>query len=111
MPAHGVEASLCIPLLKPGDIRFRWDLAGGALMDTGCYTINIVRFLAGGFAGTEDSVPAVLSARAWKLNADVDRAMEAGLRFPNGVTARIRCSLLSSRLVSRPNNCVSLLMP
>ncbi|MGH0038347.1 MAG: Gfo/Idh/MocA family protein [Myxococcota bacterium] len=94
-----VEARLCVPMLKPGDIRFRWDLAGGALMDTGCYTVNIVRTLAG--AGEADAGdPEVLSARAWKLSPDVDRAMEAGLRFPNGVTARIQCSLLSGWLLS-----------
>jgi predicted dehydrogenase len=94
-----VEARLCLPLLKPGDIRFRWDLAGGALMDTGCYTVNIVRFLASGGVG-DAGIPEVLSARAWKLSPDVDRAMEAGLRFPNGVTARIQCSLLSGWVLS-----------
>jgi len=93
-----VEASFCFPMLKPGDIRFRWDLAGGALMDAGCYAVNIVRFLAGG--GSGGSVPEVLSARAWKLSPDVDRAMEAGLRFPNGPTGRIQCSLLSARLLA-----------
>ncbi len=95
-----VEASFCFPLLKPGDIRFRWDLAGGALMDTGCYAINIVRFLAGAHTEPGENEPEVLSARARKLDTDVDRAMEAGLRFANGVTARIRCSLLSARVLS-----------
>ena len=37
------EASVCFPLLKRGDIRFRRDLAGGALMDAGCYAVNFVR--------------------------------------------------------------------
>lgn len=87
-----VEASLCIPMLKPGDIRFRWDLAGGALMDTGSYTVNMVRFLA-------SSEPEVLSARAKLSSPNVDRAMDASLRFPDGVTGRIQCSLLSSALL------------
>src|SRR3990172_164939 len=42
-----VEASMCIPLILPGDIRYRLDLAGGALMDAGCYAVSGVRFLAG----------------------------------------------------------------
>ncbi len=87
-----VEACLCIPLWKPGDIRFDLGLGGGALMDTGCYTVNIVRFLAGG-------EPEVLSARASLLRPDVDRAMEAALRFDSGATGRISCSLLSARVL------------
>ena len=42
-----IETHFCIPLWIPGDIRFRLDLAGGATMDTGCYAISILRFLAG----------------------------------------------------------------
>jgi len=83
-----VEASLCIPLWIPGDIRFRLDLAGGATMDTGCYAISMVRFLGAG-------EPEVVAARARLLSPGVDRCMEADLRFPNGATGRIRCSLLS----------------
>ena len=30
-----------IPLLSPGDIRYRLELAGGATMDVGCYAISI----------------------------------------------------------------------
>jgi predicted dehydrogenase len=42
-----VEARFCVPLVLPGDIRFRRELAGGATMDTGCYAVHIVRTLAG----------------------------------------------------------------
>src|SRR5205823_10308096 len=40
-----IDAAMCFPLFKRGDIRWRWDLAGGALMDAGCYPIHIVRSL------------------------------------------------------------------
>src|SRR5438105_113974 len=40
-----VEVIFCIPFLLPGDIRYRLDLAGGATMDVGSYTVSIVRFL------------------------------------------------------------------
>ncbi|MEE8580803.1 MAG: Gfo/Idh/MocA family oxidoreductase [Myxococcota bacterium] len=87
-----VEAHLCIPLLLPGDIRFQYELAGGALMDTGCYAINMVRFMAG-------SEPEVTGARARLASPRVDRYMEANFRFADGVTGRITCSLLSSVLL------------
>ena len=88
-----VEASLCIPFLLPGDIRYRLDLAGGATMDTGCYTVSVVRHLAG-------AEPEVLSARAKLSSPDVDRYMQADLRFPGGATGRVTCSLFSAKLLS-----------
>jgi len=87
-----VEASLCIPLPIPGDIRYRLDLAGGATMDTGCYVVSIVRFLAG-------EEPEVLAAESRLSSPGVDRWMRAELRFPSGVTGRITCSLFSSQLL------------
>jgi predicted dehydrogenase len=87
-----LEASLCVPILRRGDIRYRFDLAGGATMDMGCYVINIVRWLA-------ESEPTVVSAEARLSSADVDRWMRAELRFADGRTARITCALLSSALL------------
>ncbi len=87
-----VEASLCFPMLIPGDIRFRYDLAGGATMDTGCYTISMVRHLAG-------AEPEVVSAEARLSSPEVDRWMRADLRFPDGRSGRITCSLFSSTLL------------
>ncbi len=87
-----VEAHLCIPLLRPGDIRFKLDLAGGATMDVGCYTINIVRFLAG-------AEPEVVRAAARLSSPGVDRYMEADLRFADGRTGGMTCSLLSAVLL------------
>ena len=87
-----LEAHFCIPLPLPNDIRYRKDLAGGALMDTGCYTVSVLRHLAG-------AEPAVESARGWWTRGGVDRAMEASLRFPDGRTARLTCSLFSAWLL------------
>jgi predicted dehydrogenase len=87
-----LEAHLCFPLLIPGDIRWRADLAGGALMDAGCYTVHFVRHLAG-------AEPVVESAFARWTSGGVDRWMEARLRFADGRTARLTCSLLSTWLL------------
>ncbi len=88
-----VEASMCIPLPLLNDIRYQFDLAGGAVRDVGCYAISMVRHLSG-------EEPTVTSARATVLRRDVDRAMSAELAFPSGAVGRIRCSLLSRRLLS-----------
>ncbi len=87
-----VEASMCIPFLLPGDIRYRYELGGGATMDTGCYTVSIVRHLAG-------EEPEVVHADARLSSPRVDRCMRAELRFPSGASGRITCSLFSRRLL------------
>ncbi len=87
-----LEAHLCFPLPFPGDIRYRYDLGGGATMDAGCYPINMLRFLAG-------AEPEVVHARAKLMTRDVDRWMRAEFRFPDGHTGRITCSLWSTSLL------------
>ncbi len=88
-----VEASMCIPLPLPGDIRYRFDLGGGATMDTGCYAINLVRFLA-------EAEPSVESAEVRRSSPDVDRWMRAELRFDDGRSGRVECSLFSAKLLA-----------
>jgi predicted dehydrogenase len=88
-----VEASFCFPLPFFSDIRYSWELAGGAMMDAGCYAVNMVRWLAG-------AEPEVVSAEARLARAKVDRYMTAELRFSDGRTGRITASMLSSKLLS-----------
>ena len=83
-----VEARFVIPILKRDDIRWRRDLAGGALMDAGCYAMSMVRHVA-------SAEPAVRRAEARWTRGGVDRWMQADLAFPDGVTGRLTCSLLS----------------
>ncbi len=87
-----IEASLCFPLLSRNDIRYNLSLAGGATMDAGSYTINVLRFLAG-------EEPEVVQATAKLASPGVDRRMDADMRFPNGITGHITASLLSSTLL------------
>lgn len=87
-----IEASLCFPLPRFSDIRYRYDLAGGALMDAGCYAVHVVRLLGG-------EEPEVRWARAKLHDRLVDRAMTAELAFPSGHTARITASMWSSSLL------------
>src|SRR2546428_743677 len=76
----------------PNDSRWGKDLAGGALMGPGCYTVSVLRHLAG-------AEPEVVSAQGWWTRGGVDRAMEARLRFSDGRTARLTCSLFSAWLL------------
>ena len=91
-PLRHVEASACAPIPRFSDIRYRFDLAGGALMDIGCYAVHMVRTLAG-------AEPEVVAAKAKLHGADIDRAMRAQLLFPGDVTGRIVGSLWSSDLL------------
>ena len=81
-----VEAQFCIYLPGRKDIRFWYETAGGALMDTGCYAVNVCRFLI----GTE---PTVKTATACLLKPDVDSGISAELEFANGITASVATSL------------------
>jgi len=86
-----VEARFCFLLPSPSNIRFNYDLAGGALMDAGCYPVSLVRFLL-------NAEPAVVNAKAKLLKPDIDSRMEADLKFPDDVRAHVVCDMLSPRL-------------
>ncbi|GLY44444.1 oxidoreductase [Amycolatopsis sp. NBRC 101858] len=85
-----VETALCFPLPKFSDIRYDYDLAGGATMDAGCYAVHMARTFGGG------ETPSVVSASAKLRSPRVDRAMTAELRYPSGHTGRVECSMWSS---------------
>lgn len=87
-----VEAVMCTTLRRFRDIRYRYDLAGGALMDVGCYAIHLIRTLTG-------QEPAVTRARTWQLGPQIDRRAEIDFRFPQGQTGHILCSLWSRTLL------------
>jgi predicted dehydrogenase len=87
-----VETELSFPLPRFSDIRYSFALAGGALMDAGCYAVHCLRTLGPG-------EPTVVSAEAKLHSSTVDRAMTAEVRFDGGATGRVRCSMWSSRLL------------
>ncbi|MGH3436192.1 MAG: Gfo/Idh/MocA family protein [Sciscionella sp.] len=90
-----VEAAVCFPLFRRSDIRFDPALAGGAVMDAGCYAVHLARLL-----GLSDIAgePKVVAAKAKLRSPAVDRAMSAELVFPGEYQARVRCSLWSAEL-------------
>lgn len=70
----------------PTDIRFDWGLSGGALMDLGCYPLNMICYFSG-------QIPRVTRAQARVGPPGIDVTMEAELEFGRGTTARISCSM------------------
>jgi len=95
-PVTRVEANMCFPLPAFNDIRYQYDLAGGALMDAGCYALHVLRHAVPG-----NGEPVVTAARAKLLSKDrrVDRAMTVEVRYPGGASGRARASMWSSTLL------------
>jgi predicted dehydrogenase len=88
-----IQTWMCIPLLLPKDIRWQLGLAGGALMDVGCYALHQLRT----YAAAE---PQVVTAEAKLRSPGVDRYLTAMLRFDDGRTGHITASMASPRLLS-----------
>jgi len=80
---RSVAATFQFPLRdRPDDIRLNPELAGGSLMDVGCYAVSAARLFCGeptaAYATTTDT-----------REAGVDTAITGVLEFPDGVTARV----------------------
>ena len=87
-----MDAWFCFPLLPANNVRWDYQLAGGALMDAGCYPIHLLRTLAG-------AEPEVSSATAKTRRDAVDRLLQAELAFPGGCTGSITASMLSGQVL------------
>ena len=86
-----IDVEFCFLLPSTNNIRFKYELAGGALMDCGCYPISLIRFLA-------DAEPTVDRAKARLLAPQVDHEMTVDLSFADGRTAHLECDMLSPKL-------------
>jgi predicted dehydrogenase len=68
------------------DIRWQLALAGGALMDLGCYPVHLLRSVLG-------EEPEVLAATAGQADPGVDAVMDISLEFAAGVAGRVLTSM------------------
>lgn len=87
-----VEALIAMPPPDDGDPRWSFDLAGGALMDLGCYGLHAHRHLGRWAGGEPELVDAVAAERPGAPG--VDEWLEAELRFPSGATGSVRASMI-----------------
>lgn len=94
-----VETVMEMPAPDDSDLRWQFDLAGGALMDLGCYSLHTHRELAR-FAG---GPPRVVSARAGERagHPGVDEWLTADLAFPSGATGTASCHMAADAFVMR----------
>ena len=88
---RAVEVDMLMPAPDDADPRWSYDLAGGAVMDLGCYSLHAHRALAEWTGGPPRLVAARAGERAGRPG--VDEWLDADLEFPNGVTGRARCHM------------------
>ena len=84
-----VETRMRMPAPPPDDVRWSLPLAGGALMDLGCYAVHTLLMIAPSLGGT----PVLVDARAGERSPGVDEWADATYRFPGGAEGRIHCHI------------------
>ncbi len=83
-----IRATFSFVLDDPADIRLRADLAGGSLMDVGCYCVSGARLLAG-------EEPDLAFGLATIGPSGVDLRFSGLLHFPSGAVAELTSGLTS----------------
>jgi D-xylose 1-dehydrogenase (NADP+, D-xylono-1,5-lactone-forming) len=86
---RAIRSVFTFRLTKPENIRLNAALAGGSLMDVGCYCVNISRTVAG--------EPVEAQAFATFGPSGVDVQLAGSLRFENGVVAQVESALTIER--------------
>ena len=79
-----VESSLLIPRPDESDLRLKFDLAGGSMMDVGCYALHSQRMISQLIA---DGEPTIVKAEANAADGKIDTKLYMQLKYPNGVAA------------------------
>ena len=85
-----IRSAFTFRLRNPDNIRLDPELGGGALMDVGCYCVNVSRTLVG-------EEPQTVQATARWTDRGVDEALTGILRFPRGIVAHFDCALTLER--------------
>jgi xylose dehydrogenase (NAD/NADP) len=84
---HVIHAAFSFDIDDEDDIHLKSEMAGGALMDVGCYCINVMRFVTG-------EEPDRASAQAdFGARSGVDERLVGALGFPSGVLGVFDCSM------------------
>lgn len=85
-----IRSAFTFRLSRPDNIRWMPEFGGGALMDVGCYCVNVSRTIAG-------EEPVQVQATASRAATGVDDHLVSILRFPTGVVAHFDCALTMER--------------
>jgi predicted dehydrogenase len=84
---HHVEVRMAMPEPDASDPRWSFEMAGGALMDLGCYGLHVMRMLGR---------PSIVRAHAKEREPGVDEWCDVELRFPGGATGLSANSMTAS---------------
>jgi predicted dehydrogenase len=84
---HLIQAAFSFSVSSEDDVRLNKELAGGSLMDVGCYCVNVTRYLLG-----EEPVEVKAIADVGQRSG-VDERLVGLMRFPGGALAHFDCSL------------------
>jgi predicted dehydrogenase len=85
-----IRSTFTFLLTRQDDIRWDKELGGGALMDVGCYCVNVSRTVA-------RREPVEVRAMANFRTPGVDQQMAGTLRFADGLLAHFDCALNMER--------------
>ena len=91
-----VEATMVMPPPADQDPRWSLPLAGGAMMDVGCYALHAQRMFAPYAGGAPKLVNA--SAGERKRLPGVDEWLNADFEFPSGATGVLRTSMAAEEV-------------
>lgn len=81
-----VDVRMAMPAPDAEDPRWSLDMAGGALMDLGCYGLHFMRQIGD---------PTIVAARAQQADPGVDAACDVDVSFPGGATGRSVNSMMA----------------
>lgn len=82
-----------MPAFDPNHRLYSNDLAGGGILDVGCYPASMARLIAGAAAGEAFLEPLSVAGAAHLGESGVDEWASAVLKFPNNIVAEISCSI------------------
>jgi predicted dehydrogenase len=90
-----VEVRMAMPTPADDDPRWSYELAGGALMDLGCYGIHVMRSLGRLAVPGLEGRPSVVRAHAEQRTPDVDAWCDVDFGFPGGATGLAAHSMVA----------------
>jgi predicted dehydrogenase len=90
-----VEVRMAMPAPDDDDPRWSMELAGGALMDLGCYGMHVLRSSGRLDVDGLRGAPSIVAARAEQRSTDVDATCDVEVGFPGGATGLTANSMVA----------------
>ncbi len=82
-----------MPSFDPAHRLYANEMAGGGILDVGCYPVSMARLIAGTAAGRPFLDPEKVAGVAHLGQSGVDEWASAVLAFPGGIIAEVSCSV------------------